>query len=497
VRNHRFTAMAASVLLLTGAAITAASSAGAAVPPPATHDDFNGDGYPDLVVGAPSATVSGHKGAGYIAVLYGSAKGLSTADRSVIDQSSAGVPGTPEAGDNFGAATASADFDGDGYPDLAVAAPHEAIGSTASAGGVTVLWGSADGLTGDSTWIQDDTPVANGLFGRALAAGDFDGDGHQELAVLTSDTLWTYTFVADAASAGPRITRSSAARAMNAARAHATAGADDARSAAADGVHYTGMTAGDYNDDHLSDLVLLGTSVISGTSHGLSSYLPGSADGPTWSRDLAGGPVAASGDLNGDGADDLATAYPTQSGSSGTVKIWYGGADGPSGKTGPDDPVTFSQSSAGVPGTAESGDHWGSDLSIGDANGDQHPDLAIGADGEDIGSVSNAGAVWLLRGSATGITGTGAQSFDQNSANVPGDAETSDRFGGQVRLIDADADGKAGLVAAAPGENTNDGVAWVLSGTASGLTATGSWTFGGGSVNAPSADAQFGSTIEK
>jgi FG-GAP repeat len=493
VRNHRFTALAASVLLLTGAGITAAASAGAApLPPPATHDDFNGDGYADLVVGAPSATVDGHKGAGYVTVLYGSAKGLSTANHSVISQSTSGVPGTPETGDAFGAAYASADFDGDGFADLAVAAPHEAIGSTANAGGVTVLWGSAKGLTGNSTWIQDDTPQAGGLFGRGLAAGNFDG-GQQELAVLTSSTLWTYTFVADAPSAQPKVTRSSAKRALSAARSHATA----AGAAAADGVYPTGLAAGDYNNDHTADLILLGTSVVSGTSHGWSSYLQGSADGPTWSRDFDGGPVAATGDLNGDGFDDLATAYPTQSGSSGTVKIWYGGANGPWGKTGADDAAAFTQDSPGVPGTAETGDHWGSDLSIGDVNGDHYPDLAIGADGEDIGSISNAGAVWLLRGSAQGITGTGAQSFDQNSANVPGAAETSDRFGGQVRLIDANSDGKAGLVAAAPGENTNDGVAWVFSGTASGLTATGSWTFGGGSVNAPSADAQFGSTIAK
>lgn len=493
MRNHRITAMAASIILLGGGAITAASAAAAApAPPPAGHDDFNGDGYPDLVVSAPSATVNGQRSAGYAAVLWGSAKGLSTANRTIIDQSTAGVPGTPEAGDAFGAATASADFDGDGFPDLAIAAPGEDIGTTADAGGVTVLWGSAKGLVGEDTWLQDETPQSKDAFGRSLATGNFDSSGHQELAVLTDQALWTFAFTSEGAAAKPR----SEARALTAAKRSAAK-----RSAAPDTATYApvALTAGDYNADHVADLVLLGTTTSGSTTTGWSSYLPGGADGPTWTRDFAGGTAGATGDLNGDGYDDVATAYPTQSGdkTGGTVKVWYGSADGPTGQTGDSDPQTFTQSTPGIPGAAEVGDEWGSDLSIGDVDGDGHPDLAIGGAGEDIGSVQDAGAVWLLRGSATGLTTTGVQDFNQDSPGVPGSAEKLDRFGGQVRLIDSDSDGKAGLVAAAPGENTFDGVVWVLGATADGLTATGSWTFGGGSVDAPSADAQFGDTIEK
>ncbi|GGO84931.1 FG-GAP and VCBS repeat-containing protein [Wenjunlia tyrosinilytica] len=488
--KHRTAAVAASLLLLGGAAITAAGSPAAAgpLPPPATHDDFNGDGYPDLVVSAPDATIGGHTKAGYIAVLYGGASGISTSKRTVISQNTAGVPGSAETGDRFGRATASGDFDGDGFPDLAVGMPGEDIGTVTDAGAITVLWGSARGLTGDSLWLEDDIPAAGNAYGRAVATGDFDEAGRAELATLTGQDFVYYRFEASGPSAAPRAVRAHSRRVG----AHSPGGGKAADAT----VNAVGLTAGDYNRDHHDDLIVLGTASDGTDTVGWAQSWFGTATGElTLGRDFAGGTVGASGDIDGDGYDDLVTAYPAQKGSSGQIKVWRGSADGPVGQTGPDDPRVWTQESPGVPGTAEAGDRWGSDLSIGDVNGDQFPDVAIGADGEDIGSVADAGAVWLLRGSAQGLTATGAQSFDQNSADVPGTAEKSDRFGGQVRLIDANRDGKAGLIAAAPGENTDDGVAWLFNGTASGLTAKGSWTFGGGSLNAPSADARFGATL--
>lgn len=57
-----------------------------------------------------------------------------------------GLSGNPEAGDAVGAALASGDFDGDGYDDLAVGAPSEDVGNTSNAGLVNVIFGSAGGL---------------------------------------------------------------------------------------------------------------------------------------------------------------------------------------------------------------------------------------------------------------------------------------------------------------------------------------------------------------
>ncbi|MFD8826965.1 FG-GAP repeat domain-containing protein, partial [Streptomyces sp. NPDC059605] len=113
----------------------APASAGTAVPTPAARrDDFNGDGYPDVAFTAPDATVEGSAKAGYVGVVYGSAKGLQTSTKQVFTQDSPGIPGTAAAGVRFGGATAGADLDGDGYGDLVVGAENEKAGTSGSAG---------------------------------------------------------------------------------------------------------------------------------------------------------------------------------------------------------------------------------------------------------------------------------------------------------------------------------------------------------------------------
>jgi disulfide bond formation protein DsbB len=98
--------------------------------------------------------------------------------------------GAAEANDSFGDALARGDFNGDGEEDLAVGVPFEDIDGISGAGAVNVLYGSGSGLTdvGDQLWHQD-TPGIQGTaeafddFGRALASGDFNGDGVEDLAV--------------------------------------------------------------------------------------------------------------------------------------------------------------------------------------------------------------------------------------------------------------------------------------------------------------------------
>jgi hypothetical protein len=84
--------------------------------------DFDGNRYVDLAIGAPSMRVGGVRAAGGVIVLPSSKKGPSRREK-IVTQSSSGVPGSSERDDQFGYAMTSADFNKDGYADLAVGQP--------------------------------------------------------------------------------------------------------------------------------------------------------------------------------------------------------------------------------------------------------------------------------------------------------------------------------------------------------------------------------------
>jgi Zn-dependent metalloprotease len=148
--------------------------------------DVNNDGYADLAVG-----VEGFDSAkGGVGVLLGRGGGLSTAAKQWLTQDSPSVPGAGEAGDRFGNALAIADFNKDGYGDLAVGVYNEGLGSEKKAGSVVILPGTRAGLTGTGSkgFHQDTAGVpgaaeANDVFGSALAVGNLNGDTYPDLAV--------------------------------------------------------------------------------------------------------------------------------------------------------------------------------------------------------------------------------------------------------------------------------------------------------------------------
>jgi FG-GAP repeat/FG-GAP-like repeat len=468
------------VLPLAGPAATAAAAPAHAVP-----GDFDGDGHPDLVVATPHATVNGKAQAGSVTVLYGSASGPSTSRSATITQSTAGVPGTPEAYDQFGAAYATGDLDGDGYTDLAVGVPAE-VSSGPDYGIVQILWGGPRGLVHGALTVYG---AADGnsryLYGSGLAVGDFDGDGRAQLAV---------TGYAGVSVFGDRFTRTAAP-----ARAEETTGAYGS-------TRGTGsIVAGDFDCDGADDLVVSGENDTDDDDDpGVwLGYYAGGPGGMTYTEDPATVPLTAAyaraaADIDHDGCADLVT-YGKGATGAGTIAVHYGGRGGIPAAT---RATVVDQDTPGVPGVGEPGDAFGASVSAGDVDGDGYPDLAVGAPGEDVGAVTDAGAVWLLKGSAQGLTTVAAQSFTQDTAGVPGVAEAYDRFGRATRLRDVTGDGRADLTAAAPGEDVfagesrwNDGADWVLRGGAAGLTTSGALSFSEKAFGLTYQNKEFGSVL--
>ncbi|MFC7840508.1 FG-GAP repeat protein [Streptomyces sp. NPDC057382] len=449
------TRLAAALLAAALTPLTLTATAHAA--PAAAPWDFNGDGRADLAIGAPGATVSGKAAAGAVSVVYGGTGGPKTSTRTLLTQNSAGIPGAAEADDAFGSALASADLDTDGYADLLVGVPGEDSYDTNN-GTVTVIWGSASGLSGGRSLLSPfDTDYDR--YGRTLAAGDFDGDGDPDVASGSTGPI-TLTLVH-----GPLTRTSSSSEAS---------GSRNSWWSASAGV--THLSSGDVTADGHPRVVLHGRTTHDGAAAtGLADLKIGNYN--DWLQKLPGGFVSAVGDIDQDGHADIAVGNDRETSADpggalgGKVTVVYGGPEGPdTGRA----PLVLTQDTPGVPGAAEKGDRFGSDVALGDVNGDGHADLVVGTAGEN----ASAGAVTVLYGSASGLTTKGSVSYTQNTSGVPGSSEAGDRFGERVTLTDVTGDRRADLSVAAPGENSADGAVWFLRGTATGPTTSGSTSFG-------------------
>ncbi|MFD7707449.1 FG-GAP-like repeat-containing protein [Streptomyces sp. NPDC059786] len=425
----------AAWLTLGAAVLAGAGLAPQAVAAPGTAPltDYTGDGIADLVAATPQ------QGSGWLTLLPGGASGPVSGAKLRLNQGSTGVPGAAESGDEWGAATAWGDIDGDGVADLAIGAPGEDdTTGHKDRGAVTILYGPAFDSGADTMALGDDYVYTGARFGAAVAVGDFNADGRADVFTAATGTGGNWAARLDAG--------------------HEVAG--DLTSA--DGaLSHADAASGDFNGDGYADVAL---TYIDASGTGRVTWFKGSKTlglSKVATLSVKGGRSVAAGDVNGNGYDDIVIGQPytAESGahSGGQVTMVPGGASGPTA-TGA---VTVHQATSGVEGAAEAGDAFGSSVSVGDVDADGYADVLTGAPNEDITrdgtNRSDAGSVWLLKGTAAGLTGTGSLALSQDTADVPGVTESGDKLGSAVSLTDVTGDGYAELTVGTEGEDAGNG----------------------------------------
>ena len=327
-----------------------------------TAGDVDGDGYADVIVGAPRYT-NGQSVEGRVYVYRGSVAGI------------AFFPWTSEpneANANWGFAVGTAgDVNGDSYADIIIGAPFSSNGQVGE-GLVAVQQGSPSGpspLWG--TWSEQ----ANSRFGIAVGtAGDVNGDGLSDVIVgadffdngqADEGRAFVYHGTTTGLSSDPGWTAESN-------QAQSLFGSQVASAGDLNGDGYSEVVVGAPNYDHGEDnegQVL----VYFGSRDGLSP-LPGWAAESNEPFALFGASVSTAGDVNGDGFSDLivgAAHYPTS----------FLGAPG-NGKA-----YVYQGSAAGLglaPDWTAEADVEGTEFGLpsctaGDVNGDGYSDVIIGA----------------------------------------------------------------------------------------------------------------------
>ena len=402
---------------------------------PTLPSDFNGDGIEDLVIGAPWDQTYDWRTTGGTQIIYGSVPGQSMPTNRFFGTRTEGIrPLLKQFPSLMGERVASADFDGDGFADMAMSVPGfdepDPDLQRINVGGVVVVYGTADGLDPLSTQaaevISQDSQGVQGVsedddqFGSALATGDFDGDGFIDLAI---------------GAIGERT-------------------GENAANSGALTVVYGGRGGLTGRDQ-----------VMTQDSPGILNF----AERYDW----AGGSLAA-GDFDADGVDDLALGVFSEGVSgknnAGAVNIIYG-TDGV-GLTGSGDQFVH-QGLEEVPGPASANGLFGATMTTGDFDGNGIADLAIGAPEAMFEGFDEAGRVTVVPGSATGLQPSASVGYTPRSleGSTP---STGGHFGAALATGDVNGDGFDELAVASPG--SSDPRVDVLAGSPAGPTVSGATT---------------------
>jgi FG-GAP repeat len=416
-----------------------------------TAGDVNGDGYSDVIIGAPDYT-NGQTREGKVFVFYGSSSGLNASPNWTAESNASDS--------KFGISVSTCgDVNGDGYSDVIIGSSTYDNGPNGK-GKAFVYFGSPSGLSLNANWSAVSHQDNSGFGNCVSTAGDVNGDGYSDIIIAS----YLYdngqidegrVFAYYGSSTGPDT-------AFN-------WSAESNQTAAEFGISIS--TAGDVNGDGYSDVIIGAEKfdvpaidagkifVYNGSASGLSA-LPNWTYSETQASANLGYSVSLAGDVNGDGYSDIiasAISYDNGETNEGKVYLFYGGSTGIN--------VTPDWSAEGNQSEANFGS---SVFTAGDVNGDGISDIIIGAKKFDNGQ-TDEGKVFVYTGSASGL----AQTHDWTYGDIVNDS----KLGTSVSNAgDVNGDGYSDIIFSAPDYNTNHtGFVFGFYGSANGFSLGPNW----------------------
>ncbi|WP_041735184.1 FG-GAP-like repeat-containing protein [Dyadobacter fermentans] len=437
----------------------------------AAAGDVNNDGLSDVITGAPMYD-KGHSNEGAAFVYHGTLAGISNVPITTLESNQIDA--------QFGCSVKGAgDVDGDGYSDVIVGASMYDKGES-NEGAAFVYHGSINGIaTAAKTTLENNQAAA--FFGfSASTAGDVNGDGFSDVIVGSfhfdnGQNNEGGAFVYHGSANGISTT---IAKQLECNQAGAQYGASVA-------------SAGDVNGDGYADVIVGanlfdngqgnegGAFVYEGSSSGLGNTSASSQEGNQLNAYL-GSSVSSAGDVNGDGYSDIVVGgqgYDKGDADEGVALVWLGGA-----RSIKETVVTHLEMN--VPGIQFG---W-SVASAGDVNGDGFGDVIISANNYD-GGQAYEGAAFVFHGSSQGLSGVPSYTFEGNQQYAS--------LGSVASAGDVNGDGFDDVIIGIPlydnaAENT--GKVCILYGSGSGLG------IGGGNlpqttILGTQEDARFGSAV--